>query len=245
MGELNRNLSINGAGSSCGGEFDHVRISGAGVINGDLKCYEFSGSGSAKVNGNIVCDSFEVSGAGKIFGNVSGRTIHISGACKIEGDLEGQEISVTGAGKILGGIKAEKVTASGAITVAKNIEAEEIWIDGAIKHEGFMNAEKVVIRVMGAGMTYFNEIGATKVTINDDSFDHGILSKLIGMFTGTKGNVSGNLIEADTIAIERVCVKELRGGNIKVGPNCEVDRVECSGELEIHETAVVKEIHRV
>lgn len=239
----NRDLHISGAGSYPGGSFDNVSISGAGKIRGDVKCERFSGSGSSKVEGNIVCDTFSCSGAGKVLGNVEGKVIKASGACKITGYVKGGDLSVAGATTIDGDIKCEKISASGMISTYGNIDAEEVRIDGGIKNEGVINAEKVIMECRaGNGSCNFNEIGASKVSINGYSEDsRPFFYNLFGLFTGTTGTVVGNLIEGDEIYIENANIKVVRGERITIGPNCNIDCVEYKESLQVSDTACVKE----
>lgn len=239
----NRDLHISGAGSYPGGEFDNISISGAGKIKGDVKCVRFSGSGSAKVEGNIVCDTFSCSGTGKVLGNVESKVLKASGACKIAGDIKSGTISISGATTIEGDIKCEKVSASGMISAGGNIDAEEVRIDGGIKNEGVINAEKVIMECRTSnGSCTFNEIGATKVSINGYSADsRPRFYNLFGLFTGSTGTVIGNLIEGDEIYIENATVKIVRGERITIGPNCNIDCVEYKESLQVSDQACVKE----
>lgn len=260
----NRDLRISGSGSYTGGKFDSVSISGSGKINGDLQCIKFSSSGSSKVEGNIVCERFECSGSSKIGGNItskefkcsgSGRItgsvkaeeVRVSGVCKIEGDMQGNTISNSGSTTIDGDIKCEKVAISGMLSSGKNIEAEEISINGAIKNTGTINAERILIECRGGnGSCIFNEIGASKVSINKDTQNIGFsLYKLVGLFTGSTNKISGNLIEGDEIYIENANVKMVRGDKIVIGPDCQIDQVEYRESIEVSDKAQVKQVVKI
>lgn len=243
----NRDLHISGAGSYPGGLFDNVSISGAGKITGDIKCIRFSGSGSAKVEGNVVCDSFSCSGTGKVIGNVESKFLKVSGVCKIQGNMKGGTISISGATTIEGDIKCEKVSSSGMLSAHGNIDAEEIRIDGGIKNEGIINAEKVIIECRaGNGSCIFNEIGASKVSINGYNEDsRPRFYNLFGLFTGNTGSVTGNVVEGDEIYIENAKVKTVRGERITIGPNCEIEYVEYRESLQVSDQSSVKETVRL
>lgn len=240
----NRDLQISGAGSYPGGQFDTVSISGAGKINGDLKCIRFSGSGSAKVNGNVICDHFGCSGSGKVTGDVEAKEVKVSGACKIEGDMRGGLLVTSGAANIEGDIKCEKVSASGMLTTGKNIEAEEVNIEGGIKNYGTINAEKIRIECRaGNGSCTFNEMGASKISINGyNESSRPYFFKLFGMFTGGTSIITGNIVEGDDIYMENANVKTIRGDRVVIGPGCRIQQVEYRETIEISDQAEVTEV---
>lgn len=72
-------MKISGSSTMPGGEYGSVSISGAGKVNGSLKCEELHCSGAAKVQGDVDCaGELHTSGAGKIAG--SGRLRQTSSA---------------------------------------------------------------------------------------------------------------------------------------------------------------------
>ena len=48
-------MKISGSSTMPGGEYGSVSISGAGKVNGSLKCEELHCSGAAKVQGDVDC----------------------------------------------------------------------------------------------------------------------------------------------------------------------------------------------
>ena len=58
-------MKISGSSTMPGGEYGKVSISGAGKIQGNLKCDSLSCSGSGKVEGDVVTQSASCSGGGK------------------------------------------------------------------------------------------------------------------------------------------------------------------------------------
>ncbi|MGL4799812.1 MAG: polymer-forming cytoskeletal protein [Cellulosilyticaceae bacterium] len=246
MENQKRNLNINGSGSYPGGEFDRVSIAGSGKITGDLKCEKFSTAGSSKVEGNIVCDRFSVAGSSKIEGNVKGRKIEINGSCKIVGGIEGEEARICGSATIEGGAKVGKLGIYGSVAIGQDIEAEELCIKGMLKHEAFINAEKVIIdSSMNTGRSLtFNEIGASHVSMNKEE-NGGFWKKVVIFLNGKAGRIVGNVIEADYIQIEAATIGIIRGGHVEIGPECEIETVEYTESITIHETARVGNVKQI
>lgn len=238
------NIDISGAGSCPGGVYENITVSGAGKVKGDVKCIKFSGSGAATVVGNIVSEVFKCSGSGHVHGSVEAKQMQVSGSCVIEGDVTGGEIRLTGSSKILGKVKCEKLNISGAGRIGKSVEAEEIYITGSIRNQESINAEKVVIECCGAGShCEFNEIGASSVSINSYSeASRPYIYRLFGKFTGYSSRGIGKLIEGDDICIRNATITTVRGTRIKIEEGCEINRVEYTESIEIHESARVNEV---
>ena len=74
-------MKISGASSMPGGEYGRVSISGAGKVQGSLKCEELHCSGAAKVQGDVDCaGELHTSGAAKVFGSARCGSLSSSGA---------------------------------------------------------------------------------------------------------------------------------------------------------------------
>ena len=74
-------MKISGSSSMPGGEYRRVSISGAGKVQGSLKCEELHCSGAAKVQGDVDCaGELHTSGAGKVAGNARCGSLSSSGA---------------------------------------------------------------------------------------------------------------------------------------------------------------------
>lgn len=258
MRDAQKNLNISGSGSYPGGIFDNVSISGSGVINGDVQCGDLSISGSGKIKGNIECIKFTTSGSSSVKGNLLCKEMRTSGSGKVEGnvkvigilnmsgsgsmggDLEAEEARISGVVKVLGNIRCDKLRISGSCKAEKNIDAEEVIVDGILKNTGLISAERVVVDTRGWGIECtFNEIGATHVAINNRGELDGIIGRVIELFTGRNGRVTGNSIEGDTIYVENAKVKKIGGRDVEIGPNCDIEEVEYSNNLIIHPTSLV------
>ena len=84
-------MKISGSSTMPGGEYGSVSISGAGKVNGSLKCEELHCSGAAKVQGDVDCaGELHTSGAGKIAGSVR------CGSLSASGDFSAQSVQVEG-----------------------------------------------------------------------------------------------------------------------------------------------------
>ena len=73
-------MKISGSSSMPGGEYRRVSISGAGKVQGSLKCEELHCSGASNVQGDVDCaGELCTSGAGKMAGSVRCGSLTASG----------------------------------------------------------------------------------------------------------------------------------------------------------------------
>ena len=181
MSEEKRNMKISGSGSMPGGEFDKVSVSGAGKVDGSLRCEELNCSGSAKIAGNArVAERLHCSGSVKVEGDVgcSGE-MHVSGAFQCGGDAAAQEFHGSGATRIGGelsggelhvsgvlhaaGVHCTELRASGSLDIDGGVEAERAALSGLVKIGGLLNAEK--LEFYPAGHCEVGDIGGADIRV--------------------------------------------------------------------------------
>lgn len=234
-------ININGMGTYPGGEFDKVTISGNGKIHGNIKCNKFNISGNGKVVGNINSESFSTSGNCKIEGDLNSKELNISGSLKCLNNINSEKVNVSGVTKIEEKLQGHTIKGSGVLKVASDIECEEIYINGAIKCGGFLNCENFELRI--EGKSEIDEIGASTVKI---SYERRLLQSIFHLFVPKKFyKLTVNSIEGDNIYLENSDVKIIRGKNIKIGADCDIDTIEYSGTIEIDDRSKVKNINKI
>ncbi|MBA7713636.1 hypothetical protein ES703_122642 [subsurface metagenome] len=117
--EFEEHISITGSAKISGGKVKKtIRISGSGVINGDLECDGLTSSGTLKGSGNLTAHG-DISSSGSL--NIAGflkaghfvtvdEGIEFSGSSNINGNLSAQKsIKIDGSTKIEGNVVAENV----------------------------------------------------------------------------------------------------------------------------------------
>ena len=96
-------MKISGASSMPGGEYGRVSISGAGKVQGSLKCEELHCSGAAKVHGDVDCaGELRTNGAGKVDGSARCGSLSASGA------FSAQTVQVEGLASVSGSLRTEQ-----------------------------------------------------------------------------------------------------------------------------------------
>ena len=264
-------INISGVGRISGGCFGKVVIAGSGKIAGDVECDSFSLPGAGKVeDGSLtVHGPIVIDGAGKVEGPVRGERLSVSGSfkaersCEISGDLnvngsfkvENGPCAVGGKAKVSGSIKIEgelrvgaldvdgsaviegsllaaEIEADGSLKVGGEVQAERFRAAGAVNVDGLLNAETVELLVSGEDL--IQSIGGGSVTVRrgTDGFS---------LFKRKRPHLISELIEADEIELEYTDCRTVRGGNVRIGPECVIDRVEYSGSLTTAPNCSVRE----
>lgn len=220
-------LRINGLGSSSGGNYEFVQINGKGEINGDLKCSEL-----------------QINGMGCIHGNVSAGVVRVAGKSEINGNLKGEEIVIDGMTEIGGAISADKIDNRGMLKVNKDCGSETFRSQGGFAIGGLLNAGKIDVELYVASKA--REIGGEEIDIRaGDAF--GFKKFLSSIFPALQFNrgLFAETIEGDNVYLENATVKVVRGGDVNIGPGCQIETVEYKKSFHKDSNATVKESKKI
>ena len=236
-----RNVTISGSGRIEGGTYGTVKIAGSGKVVGDLTAEEFKAAGSAKVEGNLKAQKFEVAGSFKCEGDLEAEEAEAAGSFAVVGRLKAKELRLAGSARaksITGGY----LRAGGSLHVEENVEVETFRLTGAFEIGGLLSADRVEVEL--AGRAQVREIGGEKIVVRaGEKSLGGILSAALRFIfgPGSPQELFAETIEGDEIELEATEAKLVRGGRIKIGPGCRIERVEYTETLEVAPEAVVKE----
>ena len=145
-----RNLQFLGVGSETGGRFHKVLIAGAGKIEGDVECDEFSLPGSGKVeDGSLtVHGPLSCYGAGKVEGAVRAEQMQVFGAfstedsCEVSGDLD-----VAGSMKIEGACSVGgRSSINGTLKIEEDFRASDVELHGTLHVEGNLRTTTIDVK---------------------------------------------------------------------------------------------------
>ena len=219
-------LKINGHGSSNGGKYNSVAINGNGSINGDLECVYL-----------------RVNGQGSVKGNTKAESVKINGNNSIEGNLRAEKIKVNGMAHIDGNLSVEEAETYGNINIGGDCNAEMFRVDGMFAVEGLLNAGELRLNLHGPSRA--REIGGEKITVKRmGRFGLGILKNFIWPHGHDKG-LSADIIEGDDVYLENTMAKVVRGNNVELGPDCEVELVEYNDSFKQDELVTVCDCRQV
>lgn len=227
-----RDLSINGFGSYSGGEFDHASINGKGKIIGDIDCKQYDCNGLGTVNGNIKAQTVKINGKSTVNGDVDASIISIDGHSSMSGEVNTEKIRISGSGSIGGSLRGEHIKINGKASIGGDCEAEEFVSEGLFTIGGLLNAENIDILLYGDCKV--KEIGGQTIHIKQKI--HGLM-KIIKSIYPTR--LVTDVIEGDELHLEGVKAKIVRGNNVTIGQNCEINLVEYKGNIEVDKTSKV------
>lgn len=230
-------LLINGFGSSNGGSFNTVSINGKGSVTGDVECSELDFNGSGSVTGNVVVNHARINGHGKIKGNMESQVLRVDGTAGVIGNLIVKELKVSGKVNVGGKMKGDEIKIRGRLTVGEDCEAETFKAESQFSIGGLLNADLVDITIFAD--CHAKEIGGQTILIKQKN-------SLLGFFKPfVRTQLKTECIEGDKIEIENTKAGIVRGKNVVVGANCEIDVVEYSGEFTMDKNSIVKDIRKI
>ena len=202
---------------------------------------DYSIQGIGKINGGEF-KRLSVEGVGTSDGAIKADILVIEGVFHSNGTIETDVLDCEGVGNINGKIQARKMTIEGVINIkdASDINAMDVYCEGCINTSGDLYAETFRIDgCVNARDIYGNSIEI----LSHGKVMSGFKKMMINFGISSSCHSSrANLIKADTIRLEGVKATNVMGNTIIIGPGCEIETVECKGELKVHENAIVKNI---
>lgn len=227
----NINLSGSGKIAADGSVYEHVGISGSGKIEGSLHCKSMSVSGSGRLLGDVFCEGrISISGSGHFEGNAECYEISASGASHFNKDIKCKRMSISGACHVDGSVEGGDISISGACKVEQNMTADNVKLSGAGKVGGLLNAENIDIRLSNSD-TNIREIGCTNLRVIPQNGAKSAF-KIFGMSFGGSANLNCGTIEGDDLLLCNTVADIVRGKIVRIGPGCNIKRVEYTDTIE-------------
>lgn len=231
-----QNLTINGSGSSGGGIFNKVKIRGEGTIIDDFDCQEFYSHGTCELLGNVKMNRMNVFGSGEVRKNITGNEVKVTGTLNIGGSVKIKSAKIRGNVDVAGKVVLEDADIKGGLHVKGDCEVESFKITGIFDINGLLNAG-VIDASLKFATSQAKEIGGEKITIRKN--------KSIFNFIHNQGELYADIIEGDDIYLEYTKANIVRGNNIEIGPNCEIELVEYQTSFKKANETIVKEFKKV
>ncbi|MFX0207712.1 MAG: hypothetical protein ACFFDT_17115 [Candidatus Hodarchaeota archaeon] len=219
-------ISISGSGKVTD---SHIKISGSGRIDGWR-----GGSISISGSGKISDDEIKVSGSASLPGGLETHTLKASGSIEADGPLETTIFVSSGSCKIGGYLVVhEKLTISGSGEIEADIKGGHVVSSGSLKVAGTIlcvSAELIgsynIKRNVECQESFSSELNS-KCTIGGDLLCSGDVRIEQGRGRGQL-QVEQIIAEGD-VYLEGVTTHYVRGKTVKLGPDCEVEKVEEKG----------------
>jgi cytoskeletal protein CcmA (bactofilin family) len=192
-------------------------------------------------------DRVEIEGVGTIKGDIKASYMYIDGVCRCQGMIESDDFICEGVANLTKPIRAKNIRIDGVVNQGKaKIEADDILCDGVLISNGEISADRILVdgnistpEMYGDHIKIINSI---KTNLNIK------IPNIFGIFGGRK-QISQyscvDIIEATKLELQGVKSQSVSGNTIFIGPDCEIDQVECDGILKIHPKARVNNISGV
>ena len=227
-------MKISGSSTMPGGEYGSVSISGAGKVNGSLKCEELHCSGAAKVQGDVDCaGELHTSGAGKIAGSVR------CGSLSASGDFSAQSVQVEGLASVSGSLRTERALTADELSASGSLEAGSIHCrafraSGSCRVSGDLEAETAVLNGAAEidGLLTRRRSRSRPTARCTSTPSAAEPSACCGIFRTSPGRARIGSIEGDNIELENVEAEIVRGKYVRIGHGCRIGTVEYGENLE-------------
>ncbi|ADK16532.1 MULTISPECIES: polymer-forming cytoskeletal protein [Clostridium] len=228
MEENLQDVKISGAGIIRGGKYDEVKISGTAKMNGDIECSSYKVSGSSNVSGNLKSKITKISGSTKICGNLDCEEITVSGSSHIVGSVTAKKVKISGSSRMDSNLHTEEISISGSASISGDCEAENFNARGGFNIDGLLNAGNIDIEMYGKCTV--KDIGGENISVKLG--EGHFFMKMINLFSNSARLVTGT-IEGDDIYLENTCAKVVRGNNVTIGANCDIEIVEYRNKVDV------------
>lgn len=174
-------------------------------------------------------DEVDIDGVVTCNGDIEAEVIKIDGVFKCHGKVKSASLKCNGTAEFDSAVIAKKLDIDGFVKMER-IEADEIRCNGMIEAQGEVSADFVDAN----GFINAKEIVGDRIRINSR------MGKIMYILPEKRSKI--NLIEATTIELRGVTAQTVNGKDIKIGPRCRIQAVDCSGTLSLHEKADVQTI---
>ncbi|WP_312368970.1 hypothetical protein [Lachnoclostridium sp.] len=199
---------------------------------------DFSIQGLGSISGGEF-QRLTVEGMGTNHGDIIAEYLSIEGVFKSTGNVNAGEIQCEGVADFFGNLRCKKMIMEGAINLKADskLEAEDIVGEGCINTKADIN----VVRIKMHGCVNAKSIHGDQIEIESKVEGYSTFKKFLHKINLSESSKASTieLIKAANIVITGVYAKEVIGHDIIIGPYCEVEKVDCTGTLKVHETAKV------
>lgn len=219
---MSEDMRLIGTTRSNGGKFGNVRIVGESELIGQTECKSLSCTGTSRIEGDLKAG-----------------IVKLTGELDVEGSLSAGKAAITGQANVHGNCRGDNFKLMGELTIEGDFESETCKINGAITVRGLLNAERLEIRLHGSSQA--TEIGGGTIAIKPTR-GHRIKK----VFTlGQYPLMIADSIEGDRLDLEYTKAKVVRGSDVRIGPGCEIERVEYRNTLSRSRGAKIGAEHKI
>ncbi|MCY9512844.1 bactofilin family protein [Paenibacillus apiarius] len=223
--EQRQHLKIMGSSCAEGGTYDKVSILGDGEVNGNVECRLFTCAGTARVHGHVKSEEMKIRGTSHMEGSLLARKLAVQGQSDFTDSVKAQEANISGMVNIGGSLQGERLKLRGSVEVQGDCEIETISAVGSFAVHGLLNVGSLDLRINWHCQA--KEIGGESIMVRKGGGLTNMLKFIPGIFQAMPdARLTSDIIEGDHIELEHTTAGIVRGNHVKIGPGCEIGRVE-------------------
>ncbi|UZQ49728.1 polymer-forming cytoskeletal protein [Clostridium kluyveri] len=159
--------------------------------------------------------------------------VKISGSAKIEVDIDCSYYKCSGSSTANGNVKSKIIGISGSTKICGNVDTEEMIVSGSSRIMGNVNTKK--LKISGSSIIE-GSLHTENMKIKSGTGHFFI--RMINLFSNYAKLVTG-VIEGDDIYLENTVAKIVRGNNVTIGPNCDIEIVEYRDKVDVGENSKI------
>lgn len=229
-----KNLRINGMGQAAGGTYGKIGTDGIATLNGDTVCTTLTSNGTLKVKGSLQGEQLRANGKFNVEGSLAGEQLRVDGGMKIKGDLRAEHVDIHGMLTVGGSAFGETLETDGGLKLGGNAEFETFKVHGGFQVGGMLNAGNLDIFM--AAVCRAKEIGGERIQVRKKLSTRNLLA----LFSPSLAvRLTADVIEGDDIDLEETKAEVVRGNSVRIGPGCEIGRVEYKDHYAVDPKATV------
>lgn len=231
-----QDINIKKAGTIESGKYNNIFVKGGGTVKGDIECNTYSIDGASIAKGNITAANFKIGGMTTIEGSLNAGTIEIAGNTEVKGGIKAANAKVEGHCGSKNDMEIDDLYVKGSITARANCIAKKVDCSGFFEVSGILQCGTLILNINGTSTA--KEIKCEKIDVRKQE---NFASRLQGLLKKSKQGIDAETVEAKEIYMESANVKVLRGDNVIIGPDCNIELVEYKNNIEIKGNSKVKE----
>lgn len=229
-----KDLRINGMGQAAGGTYGKIGTDGIATLNGDTVCTSITSNGTLKMKGSVQAEQFRMNGIISVEGSLSGEQLRVDGMLKIAGDVRSEDVDIHGMLNSGGSASGESLDVDGGLKLGGDAEFETFKIFGGFQIGGMLNAG--ILEISMAGTCRAKEIGGGRIQVRKKASARNLLAWI----SPSKAvRLTADVIEGDDIDLEETKAEVVRGNSVRIGPGCQIGRVEYKDHYEVDPKASV------
>ncbi|QJC53516.1 hypothetical protein HGI30_19550 [Paenibacillus albicereus] len=222
--DTGKEIRLAGIGTVEGGKVDRAIIDGMGKVTGDLESEKVIVNGQATFKGSVLAGRAEINGLAGIEGGLRTETCRVEGKLTVEESLDAEEAKVNGS-----------LTVHGPCRIGRLLSHGKLQLDA-------LSGDEARLELRGSSSVRELSVRYLEASAPSD----GLLGwqKLLPLPV-VQNRLLAQTIEGEDIVLEDTTASLVRGARVRIGPGCEIGRVEYTERFERHADARVDSEARI